>query len=46
MREAEQRLSPPEGVVFALTVLDPDALGAIGRHMVEHTAPIYERDDR
>lgn len=44
MREAEQRLSPPEGVVFALTVLDPDALGAIGRYMVEHTEPVYERD--
>jgi hypothetical protein len=43
MREAEQRLRPPEGVMFALTVLDPDALGAIGRFMVERTAPIYER---
>jgi hypothetical protein len=44
MREAEQRLSPPDGVVFALTVLDPGALGAIGRYMVEHTEPVYERD--
>jgi len=46
MREAEQQLRPPEGTVFALTVLDPDALGPIGRFMIERTAPIFERDAR
>ncbi len=46
MAEAERRLEPPEGTVFALTVLDPDALGPIGRFMLEQTAPVYERDAR
>jgi hypothetical protein len=43
MRAAEERLRPPEGVVFALAVLDPDALSAIGRFMVGQTTPIYVR---
>ena len=43
MRAAEQRLRPPEGVVFALAVLDPGALSAIGRFMVGQTAPIWAR---